>query len=133
MKVAIMISYNFRIFHVFIRSFITCHTSYAATVIKENIHQFRMIGFLNGLNTAEINVSQTSIVFNNSADESTRELGALVSLDAGMDADQLRAALQARLPAYMVPTKLVFTTDDFPRTPNGKYDRKLVLKAVFGG
>jgi len=77
--------------------------------------------------------SRTSIVFNNSADESTRELGALVSLDAGMDADQLRAALQARLPAYMVPTKLVFTTDDFPRTPNGKYDRKLVLKAVFGG
>jgi hypothetical protein len=25
------------------------------------------------------------------------------------------------------------TDADFPRTPNGKYDRKITLKLVFGG
>lgn len=77
-------------------------------------------------------VHEGVVVFNNSADESARELGALVSLDTGFDLDGLRQALQTRLPGYMVPTRIKIATEDFQRTPNGKYDRKQILKVVFG-
>ncbi len=77
-------------------------------------------------------VHEGVVVFNNSAVESERELGALVSLDEGFDLDALRQALQKRLPGYMVPTRFKITTEEFPRTPNGKYDRKQTLKTVFG-
>lgn len=77
-------------------------------------------------------VHEGVVVFNNSANESERELGALVSLDEGFDVDALRIALKKRLPAYMVPTRFKLIGDDFPRTPNGKYDRKQTLKKVFG-
>ena len=60
------------------------------------------------------------------------ELGALVSLVEGFDLEALRHALQARLPGYMVPTCFKLADADFPRTPNGKYDRKSTLALVFG-
>ena len=77
-------------------------------------------------------VHEGVVVFNNSANESERELGALVSLDDGFDLEVLREALKKRLPGYMVPTRFKVIGDDFPRTPNGKYDRKATLKKVFG-
>ena len=77
-------------------------------------------------------VREGVVVFNNSANESERELGALVSLDENIDIDTLRQAMRKRLPAYMVPTRFKIISDDFPRTPNGKYDRKQTLKKVFG-
>jgi acyl-coenzyme A synthetase/AMP-(fatty) acid ligase len=77
-------------------------------------------------------VHEGVVVFNNSSIEAERELGALVSLDEGFDLDALRHALQKRLPKYMIPTRFKVTGEDFPRTPNGKYDRKRTLKIVFG-
>ena len=47
------------------------------------------------------------------------------------NANFLRAALQARLPSYMVPSLLKPYDGEFPRTPNGKYDRKQVLALTF--
>lgn len=78
-------------------------------------------------------VHEGVVVFNNSSNEAEREIGALVSLHDGLDATTLRQALEKRLPAYMVPTRVKVTNEDFPRTPNGKYDRKATLKIVFGG
>lgn len=77
-------------------------------------------------------VHEGVVVFNNSTNEAERELGALVSMDGGFNLDALREALKKRLPGYMVPTRFKITGDDFPRTPNGKYDRKATLKKVFG-
>ena len=77
-------------------------------------------------------VHEGVVVFNNSSVDAERELGALVSLDEGFDLDALRHALQKRLPGYMIPTRFKIMTGDFPRTPNGKYDRKQTLKIVFG-
>jgi acyl-CoA synthetase (AMP-forming)/AMP-acid ligase II len=39
--------------------------------------------------------------------------------------------LKKRLPGYMVPSRMVVTRDEFPRTSNGKYDRKRALQVVF--
>ena len=77
-------------------------------------------------------VQEGVVVFNNSSVESERELGALVSLEEGFDLDALRNALQKRLPGYMVPTRVKIMAEVFPRTPNGKYDRKQTLKIIFG-
>jgi D-alanine--poly(phosphoribitol) ligase subunit 1 len=41
----------------------------------------------------------------------------------------LRAALGARLPAYMLPRKF-FVLDSFPMTPNGKADRKQLAERL---
>lgn len=78
-------------------------------------------------------VQEGVVVFHNCAIDAERELGALVSLEEGFDLAALRDALKVRLPAYMVPTRYKITKDAFPRTPNGKYDRKAILKAVFAG
>jgi amino acid adenylation domain-containing protein len=72
------------------------------------------------------------VVFNDSPREAERELGALVSLEGGLSVDALREALKQRLPSYMVPTRLAVTADEFPRTSNGKYDRKRAKQLVFG-
>jgi amino acid adenylation domain-containing protein len=76
-------------------------------------------------------VHEGVVVFNNSSVESEREIGALVSLHEGFNPEELRKALEKRLPGYMVPTRIKITTEDFPRTPNGKYDRKQTLQVVF--
>lgn len=66
-------------------------------------------------------------------DETTKdvvEIGALVKMTQD-DVSVLVADLKDRLPNYMVPTRITKHNDDYPRTPNGKYDRKAVTKLVF--
>lgn len=76
-------------------------------------------------------VDEGVVVFNNSEDEQQRAIGALVKVSANTTVEQLRAALQNLLPPYMVPTTIKLLEGDFPRTPNGKYDRKAVLNQLF--
>jgi acyl-coenzyme A synthetase/AMP-(fatty) acid ligase len=76
-------------------------------------------------------VQEGVVVFNNSPNEADRELGALVSLKDGFPIEGVREALKKRLPGYMVPSRMVVTRDEFPRTSNGKYDRKRALQVVF--
>ena len=76
-------------------------------------------------------VHEGVVVFKPGVDGGEGELGALVSLDEGFDLAALRTALQTRLPSYMVPTRVRVADGDFPRTPNGKYDRKATLALVF--
>ncbi len=58
------------------------------------------------------------------------EIGALVSLE-GRDLVGLQEQLKAVLPAYMIPTRLRLHSGEFPRTPNGKYDRKRIHPLIF--
>ena len=76
-------------------------------------------------------VHEGVVVFKPGVDGGEGELGALVSLDEGFDLAALRTALQTRLPSYMVPTRVRVADGEFPRTPNGKYDRKTTLALVF--
>lgn len=48
--------------------------------------------------------------------------GAIVS------AEDIRQAMARKVPAYMIPTQLI-ALDDFPRTPNGKIDRRNLPEA----
>jgi acyl-CoA synthetase (AMP-forming)/AMP-acid ligase II len=44
------------------------------------------------------------------------------------DSDLLKEC-QRRLPAYMVPAKIVLHGAEFPRNPNGKIDRNLLRQS----
>src|SRR5690606_17479663 len=48
------------------------------------------------------------------------------STDEPVRTEELRRALQARLPRFMLPARIV-TVERIPLTPNGKVDRKALL------
>jgi amino acid adenylation domain-containing protein len=67
---------------------------------------------------------ETSIVVASGGDGAKRLVAFYVARDgAGVDAEALRAHLQATLPAYMTPAAFVPLTQ-VPMTPNGKVDRR---------
>jgi acyl-coenzyme A synthetase/AMP-(fatty) acid ligase len=76
-------------------------------------------------------IEEGVVVFGKSKSDDENEIGALVSLGSPVDMARLRELLIERLPGYMVPTKIKIFDAEFPRTPNGKYDRKLIAKIVF--
>uniref|UniRef100_UPI001865FBD0 non-ribosomal peptide synthetase n=1 Tax=Nisaea nitritireducens TaxID=568392 RepID=UPI001865FBD0 len=51
------------------------------------------------------------------------QLVGYLAADAELDPEELRPALERRLPAYMVPSRLI-RLDGLPVTPNGKLDRR---------
>ncbi len=58
------------------------------------------------------------------------EIGALVTLAQG-EIQTLREELNGKLPGYMIPTQFRSYNGDYPRTPNGKYDRKTIARLLF--
>lgn len=80
-------------------------------------------------------VGEAIVVFNAATDPDEQEIGALISklVDDDDEAfvDRVRRDLKNAIPEYMIPTRIRVTTDDFPLTPNGKYDRKSVRATLF--
>lgn len=76
-------------------------------------------------------VEEGVVVFGKSPNDEENEIGALVSLNDSLELAELRNILKDRLPGYMVPTKILLYKDEFPRTANGKYDRKAATTIVF--
>lgn len=58
-------------------------------------------------------------------------IGALLVLAPGTREADVAAALQGRLPSYMIPAR-IRSASDMPRTPNGKSDRKRAAEILFG-
>jgi len=55
------------------------------------------------------------------------ELAAWVSADDGLSTKDIKGALSRTLQDYMIPTK-IFSVDNIPLNPNGKADKKALLK-----
>lgn len=55
--------------------------------------------------------------------QNDEQLTAYLHTNKPVTPDDLRNQLQGQLPAYMIPAHFLFL-DEFPRTPNGKIDRK---------
>ena len=70
------------------------------------------------------------VLFNDSPVVSEKCIAALVCLDGGTSKAQIAAALEERLPGYMVPRR-IGVIEAIPRTPNGKADRRAALALVF--
>ncbi len=80
-------------------------------------------------------VGEAVVVFHDSANPDDQAIGALVSRLTDDDDERFRErvveALGEKIPDYMIPTRIEITEQDFPLTPNGKYDRKAVLAILF--
>ena len=76
-------------------------------------------------------VSEGVVVFNQGESIADQAIGALVSVSNGLTGEDVRGWLVENLPAYMVPARLMLWDEDFPRTPNGKYDHKAILSILF--
>jgi acyl-coenzyme A synthetase/AMP-(fatty) acid ligase len=76
-------------------------------------------------------VDEAVVVFRQGEEASEQGIGALVSVRDGIQSGDVLAALKHRVPAYMLPRRILCTQRAFPRTPNGKYDRRAILSAVF--
>mgnify|MGYP003636021951 CR=1 FL=1 len=75
-------------------------------------------------------VDEGVVVFNDSDKPEETGIGALVSSET-LDEKALLAELRDKVPPYMVPSRVLLKTDDFPRTANEKYDRKSIKRLVF--
>ncbi|MCH9694267.1 MAG: amino acid adenylation domain-containing protein [Gammaproteobacteria bacterium] len=71
------------------------------------------------------------VVYNEAPNTEDSAIGALLNLDESVSDASLIEALHSKLPPYMVPTVYVRTTENFPQTANGKYDRKAIRALVF--
>ncbi len=76
-------------------------------------------------------VEEAVVVFHRAENPAQEGIGALVSTRSGLQSSEVLALLKQLVPGYMLPRKLKCTTEPFPRTPNGKYDRKEILQVVF--
>ncbi|WP_196159545.1 amino acid adenylation domain-containing protein [Reinekea sp. G2M2-21] len=75
-------------------------------------------------------VLEAVVVFSKGTGDGDDFLALLVNLKDNDDLDSLTLELKSRLPSYMVPSVIATTEKDFPRTPNGKYDRKAILMEI---
>jgi len=77
-------------------------------------------------------VNECVVVFNQGETPDSCEIGSMISAVNEASEREILSALPDQLPKYMIPTNVVIVSDDLPRTPNGKYDRKLVKMRLFG-
>ncbi|WBQ08271.1 non-ribosomal peptide synthetase [Kribbella sp. CA-293567] len=76
-------------------------------------------------------IGQAAAVVHRSSGGDQRIVAYVVADGIELDGAEVRTAVAARLPEYMVPS-LVMQLDDLPVTPNGKLDRKALPEPDFG-
>lgn len=65
-----------------------------------------------------------------SKSEASKRLVAYVTASDNFDSKQLKRSLKAKVPGYMIPSRIV-KVDRFPVLPNGKIDKKKLNRIVF--
>ncbi|MBT2163177.1 non-ribosomal peptide synthetase [Zobellia barbeyronii] len=86
-------------------------------------HQVKVRGFRIELDEVEKTISEyDSVSAAVAMVEDNKRLVAYVTADEEVETDALKSTLKAKLPGYMVPTRIV-QVDKFPVLPNGKVDK----------
>ncbi|CAE1147797.1 amino acid adenylation domain-containing protein [Serratia rhizosphaerae] len=94
--------------------------------------QIKHLGYRIELGEIESNVLRLAFVeeavaiYRTSGENLGSFIGMALKTNQNIEFRALRSALATVLPNYMIPSKFVFITDSFPRTANGKYDRKAI-------
>jgi len=73
-------------------------------------------------------IDETVAIFKQGQSQLEDILGVLVKFKQDIDLDEVWNELRNALPKYMLPNQLIVVKEDFPRTPNGKYDRKKIAQ-----
>lgn len=81
------------------------------TEVEEVIYATKLVGEIAALGVPHPVLGQAIVVL------------AVPRDGAKLDADELLAQCRSRLPAYMIPARIIERSDSLPRNPNGKIDR----------
>ena len=71
-------------------------------------------------------IEEAVSVYKNGEDNAAAYIGLALKTTRPVEIRELRQALNDVLPKYMVPGRFLFIDGDYPRTANGKYDRKAI-------
>ena len=99
-------------------------------------HQVKIRGFRVELSEVETalnqhpSIQQAAVIAQETAQGSQALLAYLAMPDATLTSSQIRAALQQKLPDYMIPSTFV-ALDALPLTPSGKIDRRRLASADY--
>ena len=86
------------------------------TEVEEAIYASGLVGEAAALGVAHPVLGQAIVVV------------ATPPAQAGLDSEAILAQCRERLPAYMVPARIIERRPNLPRNPNGKIDRKLLAQ-----
>lgn len=75
-------------------------------------------------------IHEAVVVFSSNPATNDPYIGALIKVDNEIKREALNDQLAAVLPGYMVPSIIRLSEGEMPRTPNGKYDRKVITGMV---
>jgi len=94
--------------------------------------QIKHMGYRIELGEVEANalrldyVEEAVAIYSCACDETASFIGMALKTSRPVEIRELRNALTTVLPKYMIPARFIFIEDAFPRTANGKYDRKAI-------
>jgi acyl-CoA synthetase (AMP-forming)/AMP-acid ligase II len=86
------------------------------TEVEEVVYATRLVGECAAFGVADVTLGQAIVVV------ATPPAG-----DAVLDTEALLGQCRARLPLYMLPSRIVVREGPLPRNPNGKIDRRQLL------
>lgn len=75
-------------------------------------------------------VQNCTVLLDNQNKENSVLVSFIILKTSTINEDIIRQHLSAKLPHYMIPSQFIFL-DNFPLTPNGKIDKKALLKLSF--
>lgn len=71
-------------------------------------------------------IEEAVAIYKDADEKPVSFIGLALKINRKVETRELRKDLMTVMPKYMIPEKFLFIDGDYPRTPNGKYDRKAI-------